>query len=243
MEHLLELRGRLIASVLALAAGTVVVLPFFRFWFYVAVRPIMGRGTCPADLQINADPTTGIYARCLQAITPTELIFAYFKIALVVGMVLAMPVIAFQVWRFVSPGLTRQERKYVVAIVPGATLSFLAGVLFAYYALMPPAFGFLLGIKDPVVEVVPTVDSYISLFSRLLIAIGVVFELPLALFFLAKVHIVNPKMLGSFRRYVVVVAFIIAALVTPTPDPFNQLLVAVPILVLYEVGALLARFA
>jgi sec-independent protein translocase protein TatC len=243
MEHLLELRTRLIVSVVALLVATVAAFPLFRFWFYLAVRPIMGKGSCPADLGIGADPVSGAYSRCLQAITPTELIFAYFKVTLVVGILVAMPVIAFQVWKYIAPGLTRQERKYVVALIPGATISFGIGVTFAYFALMPPALGFLLGFTDPLVEVVPTVDSYIGFVTRLLIAIGIVFELPLALYFLAKVNLINPKMLGSIRRYVVVASFIIAAIVTPTPDPFNQLLVAIPIMVLYEVGALLTRFA
>jgi sec-independent protein translocase protein TatC len=107
---------------------------------------------------------------------------------------------------------------------------------------MPPALGFLLGFTDPLVEVVPTVNSYISFITRLLIAIGLVFEIPLVMFFLAKLNLINAKMLGGIRRYVFVVAFIVAAIVTPTPDPFNQLLVAIPILVLYEVGALFTRF-
>ncbi|HEX2036091.1 MAG TPA: twin-arginine translocase subunit TatC, partial [Chloroflexota bacterium] len=93
------------------------------------------------------------------------------------------------------------------------------------------------------VEIRPTVANYISFVSRLLIAIGVIFQLPLAMFFLSKVRLINPRMLGGIRRYVIVVAFIVSAIVTPTPDPFNQLLVAVPILVLYEVGILLARLA
>lgn len=243
IEHLVELRNRLIIAVGSLIVFTVIAFPFFRFWFYLAVRPIMGKGTCPADVGFGVDPSSGVYARCLQAITPTELLFAYFMVTFVVGLLLAMPIIAYQAWRYIAPGLTRQERKYVLAVIPGATISFALGVLFAYFALMPPALGFLLGFTDQLVEVVPTVQSYIGFTTRLLIAIGLVFELPLALFVLAKVNLVNPKMLGSFRRYVVVGAFIIAAIVTPTPDPFNQLLVAIPIMVLYEVGALLTRFA
>jgi sec-independent protein translocase protein TatC len=239
-EHLLELRTRLIVSLVALAVTTGIAFIFYRTWFAIAVRPIIGRGNCDAvrneAVQNLAIPT------CLQAITPTELIFAFFQLALVVGLLAAMPVIVYQVWAYIAPGLTRKERRYVLALVPGATLCFLVGVLFAYFALMPAALSFLLGFSD-VVEVRPTVASYISFVSRLLLAIGVIFQLPLVMFFLSKVHLINPPMLGRIRRYVVVVAFIVAAVVTPTPDPFNQLLVAVPILVLYEVGVLLARAA
>jgi sec-independent protein translocase protein TatC len=248
-EHLLELRGRLIKMVIALAVTTAAALVFYQRWFDIAIEPIRGLGRC-ADTAATAAAGTATGGQvppgsetCLQAITPTELVFAYFQVTLVVGLILAMPVLAYQAWAYIAPGLTRQERRYVLALVPGVTLSFIAGILFAYFALMPPALGFLLGFGTAAVEIKPTVASYISFTSRLLIAIGVVFQLPIVLFFLAKVRLINPKMLGSMRRYVIVLAFIISAIVTPTPDPFNQLLVAIPILVLYEVGALLARFA
>jgi sec-independent protein translocase protein TatC len=219
-EHLLELRSRLIISLVALAVTTGGAFVFYRTWFAIAIHPIVGRGNCAAVRDPGAQQVA--VPTCLQAITPTELIFAYFQLALV--------------------GLTRKERRYVLALVPGATLCFLVGVLFAYFALMPAALTFLFGFSNDV-EIRPTVASYISFVSRLLLAIGVIFQLPLVMFFLSKVHLINPPMLGRIRRYVVVVAFVVAAVVTPTPDPFNQLLVAVPILVLYEVGVLLARLA
>jgi sec-independent protein translocase protein TatC len=239
-EHLLELRTRLIISLIALTVTTTIAFIFYRTWFQIAVLPIIGRGNCEAVR--NSVTQNVAIPTCLQAITPTELIFAFFQLALVVGLIAAMPVIAYQVWAYIAPGLTRKERRYVIAIIPGATFSFIVGVSFAYFALMPAALSFLLGFSD-MVEIRPTVASYISFVSRLLIAIGVIFQLPLAMFFLSKVHLINPKMLGSIRRYVIVAAFIISAVVTPTPDPLNQLLVAVPILVLYEVGVLLARVA
>ena len=236
IEHLLELRTRLVRGAIALAVTTGVASIFFQRWFDMAIQPAKGRGNCgPGGIRPEAFDT------CLQAISPTEQVFAYFKVTLVIGLIVAMPVIAYQVWRYIAPGLTRQERKYVVAIIPGATISFILGVSFAYYLLLPPALGFLL--EFGTVRINPTIDSYISFFWRLTVAIGAVFQLPLVLFFLAKLKIVNTRTLGSIRRYVVVGAFIVAAVVTPTPDPFNQILVVVPILVLYEIGALLTRFA
>ncbi|MBI3970287.1 MAG: twin-arginine translocase subunit TatC [Chloroflexi bacterium] len=222
-EHLLELRTRLLIAIGALAVATGIAFIFYQTWMDIALLPIQGHK--------------------LQAITPTEKVFAYFKVTLVVGLVVSMPIIAYEVWAYVAPGLTRQERRYVLAIVPGATLSFVVGILFAYFALTPAALAFLLGFGSPNIEVIPTVASYISFITRLLIATGLIFQLPLVLFFLAKLRVIDPKILGGIRRYVIVAAFIISAIVTPTPDPFNQLLVAIPILVLYEVGALLARFA
>ena len=210
-EHLIELRNRLVRGIVVLAIATSVAFVFYQRWFDVALWPCRG---CQ-----------------LQAITPTELIFAYFKVTLVVGLLVAMPWIAYEAWAYIAPGLTRKERKYVIAVIPGATVSFLVGVMFAYFALTPAALTFLLHFGNTAqVDIRPTVGSYIGFITRLLIATGAIFELPLAMFFLSKLHLINPKMLGSIRRYVVVAAFIIAAVVTPTPDPFNQLLVAVPIM-------------
>lgn len=225
IEHLVELRNRIMWSVGALAVTTIVAFLFNQRWMDIALWPIR-------DYQLG-----------LQAITPTEKVFAYFKVTLVVGLLVAMPVIVYESWAYVAPGLTRKERRYVLALVPGATLSFIAGVTFAYFALMPAALAFLLGFGDDRIKVIPTIASYVDFITRLLVAIGIVFQLPLVLFFLAKVRLITSKTLSSIRRYVIVVAFILAAIVTPTPDPFNQLLVVIPMLVLYEVGALLARFA
>jgi sec-independent protein translocase protein TatC len=222
-EHLLELRNRLLIALAALAVATAGAFVFYRQWMAIAIAP------CP-----SCD---------LQALTPTETIFAYFKVTLVVGLVISMPVIAYEAWAYIAPGLTRKERRYVIAIVPGATLSFAVGVAFAYFALLPAALRFLAGFGADMIRFSPSIDKYISFITRLLIATGIIFQLPLVMFFLSKVHLINPRMLGRIRRYVIVVAFIVAAIVTPTPDPFNQLLVAIPILVLYEIGALLARFA
>ena len=154
-----------------------------------------------------------------------------------------MPIILFQVWRYIAPGLTRAERRWIVAFVPGATVSFIAGIAFAYFALMPVALTFLLGFGDDDIKVVPTVASYIDFVTRLLLAVGGIFQMPLVMFILTKAGVIDPSRFGSWRRYVVVLAFIVGAIVTPTPDPFNQLLVAVPVMLLFEFGALLARFA
>jgi sec-independent protein translocase protein TatC len=223
IEHLFELRNRLVIAAIALGVTTAGAFVFYRRWMDIAVAPLKGHQ--------------------LQAIDVTETVFSYFQVTLVVGLIVAMPVIAYQAWAYIAPGLTRKERRYVIAVIPGATISFIAGVCFAYFVLVPAALAFLLNFGDDQIVANPAISRYISFLSRLLIAVGAIFQLPLVLFFLAKVHLINPKMLGSFRRYVVVAAFVIAAVVTPTPDPFNQLLVAIPILVLYEIGALLARLA
>jgi len=222
-EHLLELRNRLVISVIALTVTTGIAFIWNQLWLQIAVAP------CPGCKLIST--------------SPTGIIFSVFKVTLVVGIVVAMPVIAYEAWAYIAPGLTRKERRYVIAIIPGATVSFILGILFAYFALLPAALRFLAGFSTSIVDFTPDIDKYLSFITRLLVASGLIFQMPLVMFFLSKVRLINPRMLGSIRRYVIVAAFIVAADVTPTPDPFNPLLVAIPTLVLYEVGALLARLA
>lgn len=223
MEHLIELKNRFVIVGIAVALATVGAFVFYQQWMRIALWPLNGHE--------------------LQAITPTEKVMAYFKVSFVVAIAVTMPIILYQVWRYIAPGLTRAERRWIVAFVPGATVSFIAGIAFAYFALMPAALTFLLGFGDDDIKVVPTVASYIDFVTRLLLAVGGIFQMPLVMFILTKAGVIDPSRFGSWRRYVVVLAFIVGAIVTPTPDPFNQLLVAVPVMLLFEFGALLARFA
>lgn len=223
IEHLVELKNRFVIVGIAVTLATVGAFVFYQQWMRIALWPLNGHE--------------------LQAITPTEKVMAYFKVSFVVAIAVSMPIILFQVWRYIAPGLTRAERRWIVAFVPGATVSFIAGIAFAYFALMPAALTFLLGFGDDDIKVVPTVASYIDFVTRLLLAVGGIFQMPLVMFILTKAGVIDPSRFGSWRRYVVVLAFIVGAIVTPTPDPFNQLLVAVPVMLLFEFGALLARFA
>ena len=223
IEHLVELKNRFVIVGIAVTLATVAAFVFYQQWMRIALWPLGGHE--------------------LQAITPTEKVMAYFKVSFVVAIAASMPIIVYQVWRYIAPGLTRSERRWILAFVPGATVSFIAGIAFAYFALMPAALTFLLGFGDDEIKVIPTVASYIDFVTRLLLAVGGIFQMPLVMFILTKAGVINPSRFGSWRRYVVVVAFIVGAIVTPTPDPFNQLLVAVPVMLLFEFGALLARFA
>ena len=223
IEHLVELKNRFVIVGIAVTLATVAAFVFYQQWMRIALWPLGGHE--------------------LQAITPTEKVMAYFKVSFVVAIAASMPIIVYQVWRYIAPGLTRSERRWILAFVPGATVSFIAGIAFAYFALMPAALTFLLGFGDDEIKVIPTVASYIDFVTRLLLAVGGILQMPLVMFILTKAGVINPSRFGSWRRYVVVVAFIVGAIVTPTPDPFNQLLVAVPVMLLFEFGALLARFA
>ncbi len=223
LEHLKELRTRLIRAFLALAVTTAI-----SFFFVEQV------------LQFLIDPMGPTIP---QALKPTEVLGNYMKVALICGVTLAMPFIVYQIGRFVAPGLTKQERRWLFILVPGATLCFAAGVAFARFVMMPAAIPFLLGFLSDVVEQKWAIGEYLSFVTSLLLWIGLAFELPLFVFFLAKLGLVNAEMLSRNRKYAVIGIAVLAAIITPTVDPLNMALVMGPLVVLYELGVLLARLA
>lgn len=223
IEHLEELRGRLIKSVIALVITTLFSLIFTQ-----------------RILQILIAPAGGIKPIFLR---PTEMFITYMKVALLSGAALAMPVIVYQFIRFVLPALKPGEKRYLIIIIPGATLSFLLGLAFAYFAMLPFALRYLLTFGGDLVEAKWAIAEYISFVTTLLFWVGVVFETPLLIFFLAKIGVITPQMLSRYRKYAILAIAVIAAVITPTPDPFNMMVVMVPLLILYEVGVLLAKLA
>jgi sec-independent protein translocase protein TatC len=150
--------------------------------------------------------------------------------------VLASPVIFSQIWRFVAPGLYRHEKQILIPFTLISTLCFVGGAAFGYFVVFPPAFQFLLGYSSEFLEPMPAVDEYFSLALRLFLAFGVIFELPVFMVFLGKIGIVNKPFLVKNRKYALLIAFIVAAILTPTPDVVNQLLMAGPLILLYEVS-------
>jgi len=172
---------------------------------------------------------------------PLEYWGTYFRVALLSGVALAMPVIVYELLAFVGPGLTRQERRWVFPIAAGASLSFLGGAAFAYYVELPPALHFLLSFSGDVATPFIKIGSYISFVTRLMLVTGLVFELPLVVMGLAKLGVVDSRRLWGWKGYAIVLAFVAAAIVTPSIDPITQALVAGPIIVLYFAGILLAK--
>ena len=159
-------------------------------------------------------------------------------------MLLASPVIFLQIWRFVAPGLYRHEKRVLLPFTAISTLCFLGGAAFGYFVVFPPAFRFLVGYASETLAPLPAVSEYFSLSLRLLLAFGIVFELPVFMVFLAKIGVVNTAFLRRNRKYAVLISFVAAAILTPTPDVVNQLFMAGPLLVLYEVSILaVAAFA
>ena len=157
------------------------------------------------------------------------------------GILLASPVIFWQIWAFIAPGLYRHEKRVVLPFSLLSSVCFLGGACFGYYVVFPPAFRFLMGYTTDFLSALPTVTEYFSLSLRLLIAFGVIFEMPVFMVLLAKLGIVDQPFLSRNRKYAFLLSFIIAAILTPTPDVVNQLLMAVPLVILYEVSIVAVR--
>lgn len=218
--HLGELRGRLIRSLVAMALAFCLCYAFAERLLYFLWLPA---------------------GRPLVFIAPTEAFFAHLKVALLASLVLVWPYICYQVWAFVAPGLYDKERRYTVPFVVSATFMFLLGGAFVYTLILPYGMAFLLGYGSATLVPMISVGAYISFSVRLLIAFGAIFELPVVMVLLGKLGLVTPQMLSRNRKYVIVLSFLVAAVLTP-PDVFTQVLMAVPLLILYEVSILLTRW-
>jgi sec-independent protein translocase protein TatC len=179
----------------------------------------------------------------LISVEVTEKFTTSVKVSLLAGFILAFPVILYQVVMFIAPALTSKEKQYLFTFLPGAMLAFVAGVAFGYFVLIPPALNFLITFGGDVATPMIRISNIVDFMVRLLFWMGVAFETPLVMYLLAQLGIVNARTFSRFRRLWVVAAFILGAIITPTFDPLNQALVAVPLLALYELGILLARLA
>ena len=223
MEHLGELRTRIVRSLLALLVGLVIALPFSQRVMDYLAKPARETGHNLVFLAL------------------TEAFWVQMKIGLLVGLFIAAPAILWQVWRFISPGLHTQEKKYAAPFVIVGSLLFIGGGAFALKVVTPFAIQFLLSYERPGLQAMISIGSYIDFLLKFTVAFGAVFELPLIITILARMGVVNAKMLGRNRKYAILGAFIAAAILTPTPDMFNQALMAGPLIVLYEVGIVCAR--
>lgn len=222
-EHLLELRNRLIFSSLAIAAG-------FAAGLALAF-PVLNLITRMSGLHE------------LVAISPTESFVTFMKVAMYIGIGLAMPVLIYQIVRFLAPGLTTREKHYLYRAIPFVFIMFALGVLFAFFIVIPRALRFLSGFGNGTFDPQFRASEVISFYLTLILWVGVVFELPIVMYILAKLHVVTAKLLGRMRKYALIIIMIAAAIITPTPDPFNMFMVAAPMYVLYELGIILAKFA
>jgi len=224
--HLQELRKRLIFSFIAIGIGFVICYAFADTLFEILARPLM-----------KIMPAGG----SLIFTSVAEAFFTYMKIGFIAGVILASPFILYQIWAFIAPGLYRHEKGYIVPFVLGGSLFFTLGVLFGYFIAIPVGFRFLLGYATDFIKPMPSMKEYLTFTVKFLLAFGLVFEFPVVLVLLARIGIVDAKMLAKQRRYAILLVFILAAVVTPSPDLLSQVLTAIPLIALYELSILLSR--
>jgi sec-independent protein translocase protein TatC len=223
LDHIRELRNRVMWSVGALIVGMLLSL-------FVSREMIAG-------LTDMCDVCSFIVIR------PTESIIAYFRVALVLGLVLATPVILYQLVSFVLPGLHANERRYLFLLLPGSAIMFGLGISFGYFIVLPRTINFLATFLIDQADAAWSLGTYIAFVTNLLFVVGVSFLTPVVVYLLSKLGILTPQVLSRYRRHAILIIAIVAAVLTPTPDPFTMMLVAAPMVVLYELGILMARFA
>jgi len=227
-EHLMELRKRLTRSLIALGIGFGVCYYFKDFVFDIITRPLTH--VLPRNSYLIY---TGL----------TEAFFTYMKVAFFAALILTSPFILYQIWKFIAPGLLPKEKKYVVPFVISSTFLFVSGVMFGYFIALPPAFKFFVSFNNQYLQAMLSFKDYLSLFVTFLLGFGISFELPIFMFFLAKLGIVDAAKLSRKRRYAILVIFIVAAALTPSPDALSQILMAIPLMFLYEVSIFIVKFA
>ncbi len=227
-EHLEELRSRIIKSIL------IVIGLFFINWFFKArILDIVKK---PHSITMK---NLGL-SQSLQVLSYQEGFYAYIKLCLITSVFMAYPLILYQIWKFVEAGLFKKERRYVKTFAPISYIAFITGVLFGYYFLIPYGLQFLIKILGAGIQPMITMSQYISLVTLLTLALGIVFQLPLVMLFIAKIGMLKADDFIKWRLYAILIIFILAAVITP-PDPFTQVMTALPMIILYEVGILTIR--
>jgi sec-independent protein translocase protein TatC len=224
-EHLQDLRRSLTKAVIAVVIGFAACYAFSEKLFRLLMDPLVR--TLP-------DESTLIFTSLPEAF------FTYLKISLVAGIFLASPYIFYQIWSFISPGLYSSEKKYIIPIAAFSAVFFVTGALFGYFVVFPFGFEFFMGFTTELIRPFPTLREYLSFSIKLLFAFGLTFELPLFIFFLARMGLVTSTTLKKKRKYAITIAFIISAILTP-PDLVTQTFMAGPIIILYEIGVWVAK--
>jgi sec-independent protein translocase protein TatC len=226
--HLEELRSRLVRVLAAVGIGFVVCYSFKDWLFMVITRPLAAVLPAKSFMIYTGMP---------------EAFFIYMQIAFFASLLLTGPYCLYQIWKFISPGLLSREKKYVLPFVLVSTGLFIGGVLFGYFIVLPPAFQFFVSFSSDFLKPMFSLKEYLSLTLKFLLGFGISFQLPVFLFFMTKIGIVNARLLSKQRRYAILIIFIVAAILTPSPDALTQTLMALPLIVLYEIGIVVSRFA
>lgn len=221
LDHLEELRKRLLKSLLAVIITTGIALYFSKDIMHWFITPL-------GDIKLNVTEVMGSF-------------MAYFKLGLVVGIIGAIPIIFYQLWAFVAPGLYPKEKRMVFPFVSSATILFFAGASFCYVWVLPWSLQFLIGLSGELFTPIITINSYITFAGLMILAFGLCFEMPVLAYALGKIGLLSSAFLVRGRKIAIVAILIVAAILTPTPDIFTQLLLAVPMYLLYEVSIVVVR--
>ena len=219
LDHLDELRGRIIKSLFSVILFSIVAYLFSKQMLDFLISPL------PADQQVYF-------------MSPTEAFSTRIKISLIAGIIVSVPMIFYHIWRFVAPGLFAKEIKLIIPVVLSSTIFFLIGATFCFVLVLPVSIKFLMGFGTEKLKPMIQIKDYISFVGYMILAFGAVFELPVISYFLGKIGLINAKTLIKGRKYAVVIILIVAAVITPTPDVFSQMMLAGPLYFLYEVSIL-----
>jgi sec-independent protein translocase protein TatC len=241
MTHLSEFRNRIFVSVITILVGFLVAFHFSEHIFRGLTLPMRANLSLRSVFPYIYFAPKENAPHKLVFLAPAEAFWVHLKIALITAVIAAVPVLFWQVWKFVSPGLLSKEKRLAVPFVGVTTGLFLAGTSFCFVIVIPLAIKFLLNFRTESLTPMISVERYIDFCLKFILAFGVVFELPVVMVFLTRMGIITPETLAKNRKYSVLLAFVVAALLTPTPDAFNQTLMAGPIIVLYEGGLLASR--
>lgn len=226
LDHLEELRWRLIYSIIGVVAGTIIC------WIFVDFLVV--------DVLLKPAKENGLV---LQNLKPFGQLFLYFQVALVGGLIISLPNLFYQLWKFISPALRKNERKYILLIVFYSTISFFIGIAFAYFVMIPLAFNFVRQFGTELIKNAFAIDEYVSIVVSVVLAAGVVFEMPLISFFLTKMGILTPAFMRKYRKHAIIIIMILAAFLTPGTDPVSQIVLAVPLVLLYEISIFISKLA
>ena len=224
LSHLSELRDRLIRAVGSIVAVFVVLAPFSRQLFDIASAPLVA--VLPGGQLIATEPMSPV--------------FAPFKLAFLLAMLIAMPIVLYQTWAFVAPGLYKKEKRFAFPLLASSIVLFYAGVAFAYFVVFPLIFGFTTSYAADSINVMTDVSNYVGFVSTIILVFGIAFEVPVATVLVVRTGLVSREKLSAARPYVFLGAFVVGMFLTP-PDVFSQTLLAVPVYLLYELGLFMAR--
>ncbi len=225
-DHLEELRWRLIYTIVGIVIGSIVAWIFIEpLVELVLLKPARDSGAI------------------LQNLRPFGQLFLFVQVSIVVGIVATLPNIFYQLWRFISPALKKNEKKYILSIVIFSTLCFLAGIAFAYFVMLPLALKFAAEFGTEAIKNEFAINEYMSIIISVMLAAGFVFELPMVSFFLTKLGILTPAFMRKYRRHSIVVILVLAAFLTPGADPISQIVLAVPLVLLYEISILISKLS